>query len=183
MVATGSLLRRLVGSVEPPTVDWGAVFERELHRVFNYFRYRVADGATAEDLTSETFVKAWRGRSGFREDRGRVSSWLLTIARHVAIDHYRRHHPQVPLDLAPTPSTDATPETLLLRRAEFERLSALLRVLPERERELIALKYGAGASNREIAGLTQLSESNVGTILHRTVRDLRARWYEEGGES
>jgi RNA polymerase sigma-70 factor (ECF subfamily) len=182
MVATRGLLRRLVGSVEPAEIDWEAVYEQELGRVFNYFRYRVADGPTAEDLTSETFVKAWRGRSGYREDRGKVSSWLLAIARNVAIDHYRRHQPQVPLETAPAPSTDSTPERLLLRRAELERLSALLRALPERERELIALKYGAEASNREIAGLTQLSESNVGTILHRTVLSLRARWHEEGGD-
>jgi len=48
--------------------------------------------------------------------------------------------------------------------------------LPARERELLALKYGAGSNNREIAVVTGLSESNVGTILHRTVQALRERW-------
>ena len=57
---------------------------------------------------------------------------------------------------------------------------ALLAALPERERELLALKYGADATNRAIATITGLGESNVGTILHRTVVSLRARW-DEGG--
>ena len=48
--------------------------------------------------------------------------------------------------------------------------------LPGRERELLALKYGAGMTNRTISEITGISESNVGTVLHRTVRALRERW-------
>ena len=68
-----------------------------------------------------------------------------------------------------------------MQRADFLRLSALLADLPERDRELLALKYGAGATNRAIAKLTGLGESNVGTILHRVVAALRTRWAESGG--
>jgi len=63
---------------------------------------------------------------------------------------------------------------------ERRRLAGLLAGLPARERELLALKYGAGATNRAIARLTGLSESNVGTILHRTIESLRTAW-DEGG--
>ena len=52
----------------------------------------------------------------------------------------------------------------------------LIAGLPDRERELLALKYGAGATNRAIADVTGISESNVGTILHRTVQKLRTEW-------
>ncbi len=55
-------------------------------------------------------------------------------------------------------------------------LARLLCELPTREAELIALKYGAGLTNRAIAQLTGLSESNVGTILHRTVQQLKQMW-------
>ncbi len=85
----------------------------------------------------------------------------------------------MPLEDAAVPDT-VTPETEAVRRDEQRRLEALLAGLPPRERELIALKYGAGATNRAIATLTGLSESNVGTILHRTVGTLRAAW-DEGG--
>jgi RNA polymerase sigma-70 factor (ECF subfamily) len=69
-------------------------------------------------------------------------------------------------------------EEVVAEREERDRLAALLARLPARERELIALKYGAGLTNREIARLSGLSETNVGTILHRTVQRLREEWEE-----
>ena len=60
--------------------------------------------------------------------------------------------------------------------SDLARLGALLETLPQREQELVALKYGAEATNRAIAELTGLSESNVGTILHRVVQALRRDW-------
>ena len=67
-------------------------------------------------------------------------------------------------------------EISLERQSDLSRLASLTRELLPRDRELIALKYGAGISNRDIARLTGLTESNVGTILHRVVQSLRARW-------
>ncbi len=174
--------RQIVPAAAATVVDWDEVYEQELPRVFNYFRYRLADRAAAEDLTSETFEKAWRARGRYRADRGSVSGWLFAIARNVAIDHYRRRRPVVPLDAAPLLSDIPDPEDAALREAERRRLAALLGALPTRERDLIALKYGAQLTNREIARQTRLSETNVGTILHRTVSSLRARWHAEGGE-
>jgi RNA polymerase sigma-70 factor (ECF subfamily) len=58
----------------------------------------------------------------------------------------------------------------------MRRLALLLQTLPDRDRDLMALKYGAEMSNRDIARATGLSESNVGTILHRAVQALRERW-------
>jgi RNA polymerase sigma-70 factor (ECF subfamily) len=173
-------VRQVVPAARALRVDWDAVFEHELPRVYNYFRYRVPGNAVAEDLTSETFEKAWRARGRYREERGSVSGWLYAIARNVAIDHFRRSRQVVPLDEAPLRSNDRDPEQLALERANRERLRELLEALPQRERELIALKYGAQANNREIARVTGLSESNVGTILHRTVSSLRALWHAQG---
>ena len=62
-----------------------------------------------------------------------------------------------------------------------ERLQNLLLELSERERDLIALKYGAGLNNREVATIMGLSESNVGTVLHRTVKQLRQKWDDDNG--
>jgi RNA polymerase sigma-70 factor, ECF subfamily len=173
------ILEWLAPAVPAETVDWDAAYREQMPRVFNYFRYRGFDRATAEDLTSATFEKAWRARDRYRRDRAAVSTWLLAIARNVAIDHFRRKHPEVPLAEGGA-RDEETPETDALRAAQSLRLTELLRALPERERELLALKYGADATNRAIATLTGLSESNVGTILHRTVVSLRSRW-DEGG--
>jgi RNA polymerase sigma-70 factor (ECF subfamily) len=160
-------------------VDWDDVYRRELPRILNFFRYKTGDRGLAEDLASLTFEKAWRGRSGYRHDVAGFSTWLFTIARNVAIDHFRRRKIEVPLEDKHDPPSSTTPEDAALKRADCERLAVLLATLPDRERELVALKYGAELTNRAIAGITGLSETNVGTILHRTVQALRSRWTPE----
>jgi RNA polymerase sigma-70 factor (ECF subfamily) len=173
------ILEWLTPAVPVEGVDWEAVYREEMPRVFNYFRYRGFERSTAEDLTSATFEKAWRARDRYRRERAAISTWLLAIARNVAIDHFRRSRSEVPLDVE-VAGDEETPEAAALRAGQSHRLTEMLRDLPERERELLALKYGADATNRAIATITGLSESNVGTILHRTVVSLRARW-DDGG--
>jgi RNA polymerase sigma-70 factor (ECF subfamily) len=159
------------------SIDWDAFYEAELPRIYNFFRYRVGCTAEAEDLTAATFEKAWRARERYRRDLASFATWLLTIARNVAVDHFRRRRDEVGLDAAAQQAApDKTPEQASGLRSDVDRLSALLATLPPREREILALKYGAEATNRTIAKVTGLSESNVGTIIHRTLKDLRARW-------
>jgi RNA polymerase sigma-70 factor (ECF subfamily) len=157
--------------------DWEQVYAEQLPRVLNFFRYRLGDTADVEDLTARTFEKAWRARDRYRRDVAGFTTWLLTIARNVAIDHLRARRPYEPLEVAAdVPSSDATPEQQVLQHSEAQRLAALLATLPPRERDLMAMKYGADMTNRAIARATGLSESNVGTILHRAVESLRVRW-------
>ncbi len=177
MAVEGTGSGNLLGWLTPANeADWDALYAEQLPRVYNFFRYRVGDGPEAEDLTSVTFEKAWRARHRYRRDLGAFTTWLLTIARNVAIDHYRQARSFVPLEDAAHVPGGPTPEELAAQRSDAERLAALLGKLPERERELVALRYGAGLTNRAIARLTGLSESNVGTILHRTIQELRAGW-------
>jgi len=157
--------------------DWDQVYAEQLPRVLNFFRYRLGGTAEAEDLTARTFEKAWRARHRYRRDLAGFSTWLLTIARHVAIDHLRARQRYEPIEAAAAvPSRDDTPEQQAVDHSEAQRLAALLATLEPRQRELVAMKYGAGMTNRAIAHATGLSESNVGTILHRAVESLRARW-------
>ena len=155
-----------------------SLYHIELPRIYNFFRYRVGDGQIAEDLTADTFEKAWRKRHNYRHDLASFSTWLFTIARRVAIDHYRRHRPYSSLESISQIAADETLEDLTQMRSDFNRLSFLLIQLEDRDRELVALRYGAGLTNRAIAGLTGLTESNVGVILHRTLKKLRADWEE-----
>ncbi|MBN2394405.1 MAG: sigma-70 family RNA polymerase sigma factor [Anaerolineae bacterium] len=160
------------------TVDWDALYADELPRVYNFFRYRVYDHQVAEDLTATTFERAWRSRNQYRRDRSGFSTWLFTIARNVAIDYYRRRRTDGSLQ-ADLPSDAAPLDEGQQLRDDVRQLKRLLATLPPRERELIALKYGAGLTNRAIAQLVGLSETNVGTILHRVVKQLRTQWEQE----
>lgn len=154
-------------------IDWEAVYKEYLPRVYNFFRYRVGDASLSEDLTADVFEKAWRGRARFRRDLGALSTWLFTIARNVATDHFRRNGRELPLEAVREQPDPISLEETAQHNHDFAKLNSLLSKLPARECELIALKYGADLTNREIVQLTRLSESNVGTILHRTVERLR----------
>ena len=167
-------LMRWIASAEP---DWDAVYAEQLPRVYNFFRYRCGPGADVEELTSRTFEKAWRARHRYRRDLAGFGTWLLSIARNVAIDEFRAKRPHLPLEaVADLPAGGRGPEEAAVLQSDAARLAALLERLPERDRELISLKFGAGMANREIAAATGLSESNVGTILSRAVQTLRRQW-------
>jgi RNA polymerase sigma-70 factor (ECF subfamily) len=177
MAGESVVIGRMLAWVAPATdADWDAVYREQLPRVYNYFRFRVGDGPEAEDLTSVTFEKAWRARHRYRRDLSAFTTWLLTIARNVAIDHYRQRRRHEPLEAAEEVAGGSTPEQDAERRSQIELLTRQLESLPDRERELLALRYGASLGYREIARLTGLTETNIGTILSRTVQSLRDGW-------
>src|SRR5262249_56685607 len=100
-MAIGDEVFGRIWALEPAReADWDALYADQLPRVYNYFRYRVGDGAVAEDLTSLTFEKAWVARNRYRRDLAAFSTWLMTIARNVAIDHYPRRRQHSPLEAA-----------------------------------------------------------------------------------
>lgn len=157
----------------PEEIDWEVSYREYLPRVYNFFLYRIGDRSLAEDLTAATFEKAWRGRSRFRRDLSAFSTWLFTIARNVGIDYFRKKESDISLDAVREQADPASLEEIVQRKHDSTRLRSLLSQLPTRERELVAFKYGAGLTNRDIARLTYLSESNVGIILYRVVAKLR----------
>ena len=179
MAIVETLFGRLWATSATDAVDWEAVYAEQLPRVYNFFRYRLGDAA-AEDLTATTFLKAWTARGRYRADRAGTSTWLMAIARNVAVDHWRSRRNVVPLEEAEGMPAADDPAAAAEHGSDVQRLEVLLSGLPERERELVALKYGAEMTNRAIAELTGLSESNVGTLLHRTVVRLRGEWDREG---
>ena len=83
-------------------------------------------------------------------------------------------------ETAEIPSSDSSPDEELLKGEERDKLYACLAQLPPDEQEIIRLKFGAELTNREIARMLGLSESNVGTKLYRTVRKLRDGFRESG---
>lgn len=156
-------------------IDWNSVVNNELPRLYNYFRYRLGDEGVAEDLTSVVLEKGWLKRHRYRKDRAAFSVWLFSIAKNEVIGYLRKRQVSLPISMAETAS-DETIEHSLEQSQEIQQLSCLLAGLSERERELISLKFGADLNNREIAAITGLSESNVGTLLSRVLQKLREQW-------
>ena len=158
--------------------SFARVYDEHVWRVYGFFAYRLGRRDTAEDLTQATFERALRAWSRFDPRRASESTWLLTIARNLLIDHYRRDRSSLtePIDEELAPVVPG-PEAHLTTSPEL--LSALTR-LTERDREVLALRFGGDMSGPEIAKLLNLSLVNVQQILSRSLRKLR-RLLEEAG--
>jgi len=142
--------------------DWAQVYDEQWPRVLGFFRYRLGETPDLEELTARTFEKAWPSRHEYEHDADGFTTWLLTIARYVALDHlYARTAPHAVMQ----PDADG-------REVRLKRLSP-------RERELIAFKYGAGLTKPAIARATGVSERSVAAILQRAVEALAsAGWMD-----
>jgi RNA polymerase sigma-70 factor (ECF subfamily) len=157
-------------------LEFKNLYLRDLPRIYNYFRFRVGDEKIAEDLTSATFEKAWKNRHRYKSDLSAFSTWIHTIANRIAIDYYRRDQRSgVKISLGNLPSHQ-DPDDIIEKKDDLNKLSNLLKTLSSREREVVSMKYGLELTNKEIAKLTKLSESNIGVILHRSLKQLRKKW-------
>lgn len=139
-----------------------------VRRVYAYVAYRMGDGADAEDATSEVFERALRYRSGYDASKGSPAAWLIGIARRV-VDSAQAARRTTTDEIGETAS-DEDLERDTLRRMT---LAAALGRLKSRDRELIALRYGADLTSRQIAELLELSQNAVEVAVHRALGRLR----------
>ena len=129
----------------------------------------------AEDLVADVFERAFVKADTLRNDEA-FSTWLFTIARNVIISHARKRQretvvdPDVLREIAPS---GTSVEGDILLREEMRTVSKLLQDFPQREQDIISLKFDAELTNGQIAQIMSLSEPNVRVILFRTLRKLR----------
>jgi RNA polymerase sigma factor (sigma-70 family) len=156
---------------------FGRAYETEFPRVYSYVRYRVRNTETAEDLTSQVFLKSLDRFSTYEAAKGEIRTWLLGIARNVVRDYFRtlRRWKWVPIAyFQDQASGEPTPEQHTMTGQQRERVLAALAQLSERERDVLGLKFAGGLTNRTIAQLTGLGESHVGVIVYRAIGKLRS---------
>jgi len=161
------------GAQERPAESFEDLYERTFPRVYAYVASLLRDRSAAEDVTAQAFERAYRKRRSYRPARGSMDAWLFGIARNAALDELRKRKRRAVLETDPEDSAAPAPHDqteLALRR---ETVRAALATLDGQERDLIALKFAGGLSNVEIARVLRMSESNVGTRLHRTITKLR----------
>lgn len=159
--------------------DFADLYSAHIDAIFNYALFRVGDRALAEDLAADTFERAWRARHRYRPDRADFTAWLFTIARRVVIDGQRRRARRPLADLDDRqPDRNPLPEDQLETNERRSYLRRLVQALDPQAQELIALKFGAGMTNRRIAQVLGKSETAVGSALYRAIQKLRAQWEE-----
>jgi RNA polymerase sigma-70 factor (ECF subfamily) len=138
-----------------------------IRRVYAYVAYRIGDGPAAEDVTSDVFERALRYRDRFDGRRGEPVAWLLGIARRSIADELAAR-PELadPVDVP----ADGDLAVEAARRID---LASALATLGDRDRELVALRYGADLTARQIAEVTGSRTNAVEVALHRALARLR----------
>ena len=159
--------------------DASVIFEGDYQRIFRYIMSMILDTAEAEDLTQETFLRAYRRRDSLREE-GAQSAWLYRIATHVCLDRLRQYARRAPkeaeidpdeVDIAEsdTPSLQQTIE----RDEMSECVQAYLNRLSDNYRAAILLHDMHELTSPEIAQLLGVSLDTVKIRLHRARNKLR----------
>jgi len=147
-----------------------------IRRVYAYAAYRLGAGADAEDVTSDTLERALRYRGSFDPRKGQPATWLLGIARRCVDEHLARR--QVVASEGQEEASAGDLEAESVARVDLAR--ALARLEP-RDQELLALRYGADLTARQIGELLGLQTNAAEVALHRALERLRAAFRRQDG--
>jgi RNA polymerase sigma-70 factor (ECF subfamily) len=150
------------------------LYDRYFGKVYNYVRYHVRVPDEADDVTGRIFEAALKAYGAYDPAKAPVHAWLFGIARNAVIDWARGRRPQVPLDeIAEMAGSDPRADAVLEDKEQAGLLLEAVGTLDERSRDIIALKFSSGMTNRDIAAMTGLGESNVGILVYRAVKKMQ----------
>lgn len=168
---------------EHPIIDaeaFAGLYDQAHLSVFRYV-YGLSGGPQqdAEDITSETFMRAWNTRQRFTGNEQAALGWLLQIARNLVIDVSRRNKVRAVdenVNLESLLDMSALPEADLVTREQAKILWNMLIDLPEDTREMLTLRYLLGWQVKRIASYLDLAENNVSVRIRRALNSLQRNW-------
>jgi RNA polymerase sigma-70 factor (ECF subfamily) len=175
-------LRRENENAIPNSEVFTRLYEETYLIVFRYL-YGLSGGPRqeVEDLTAETYARAWKTRETFTGDGRAALGWLLRIARNLAIDLSRHRKVRdidenIPVELLA--DLNGIPEIDVITREQIALLWRMLGTLPEDVREILVLRYILDWQVKQVAAHLGVSENNVSVIIRRAFKSLRQVWSE-----
>jgi RNA polymerase sigma-70 factor (ECF subfamily) len=167
-----------MGEVSAASVEaFAELYDRYCDRAYRVAFSVCRDDGCAQDAVQEAFLSVWNSRSSYRAQQGTVAAWLLTVARHRAIDlarrdaKHRRRANEDALDRLRAP--DEVCEDAI-KREEADRLKASLALLPDAQQEVITLAFYGQLSHTEIATRIGLPPGTVKGRMRLGLQKLRA---------
>ena len=164
--------------------SFAQLFNKTHLPVFRYI-YGIHGGPKdeVEDLTSETFIRAWKARHRFKGEEDAALRWLIQIARNLVIDSSRRskvrgtHQSIEDIGMhVNLHSRDLSPEDQIANQEQYQTLGLLLNNLPYQQREMLVLRYMLGWQVKQIASHLNMAENTVSVYLRRILSRLRKDW-------
>lgn len=167
------LARRAINDAEAFT----ELYQHFFPRVYNFIYARMKNHDEADDVVSETFMKAYENLSKYDPYRAAFSTWLFRIASNVMTDHFRKTQSRGEIEWdetfeSPIDEHEEPENQALSAEGKAEILKAMDK-LNERERRIVELKYFSGIGNKEIAEILNTSANSVGVVLHGALKKLK----------
>ncbi len=153
---------------------FGELYSIYLDRIYRYIFYQVRDKMTAEDLTEEIFVKAWKALGGYQRNSPTFTAWLYRIAHNHVVDYFRTRRQHQSLDEEMPVATDS-PEQEVEEKIMQQELAEAISYLPPQQRQVIILKFIEEMDNREIAQIMRKSEGAIRVMQMRALLALRKK--------
>jgi len=150
---------------------FGELYKLYVEQVYSYLLSRIGNVHEAEDITAQTFLVAFESFNRFRQE-DHFASWLFTIARNKAMDHFRQRKDTTPIDDINGMPVDNDPMNGVIQSEQTAVLSKLIRALPEEDRELLRLRFLAAMSFPEIAHFLHRNEEAVKKSVYRLLARL-----------
>jgi len=154
---------------------FGQLYDRYVDVVFRFILFRVSDRPLAEDLTSETFLRALRRISSVSYQGRDVGAWFVTIARNLVLDHVKSSRYRLEMttaDILDSSADDRGPEHEVVEEATAAELMRCVAQLGRDQQECIMLRFMQGLSVSETAAVMGRNEGAVKALQHRAVRRL-----------
>ncbi len=155
--------------------SFGRLYDEYVDQIFRYIYYKVGNFAEAQDLTGQTFLKAFENIYSYELRDVAFSSWLYRIAHNLVVDYFRRESKRenVPIDeQPPAASTRGNPVETVMADMESERLYGAMRKLTHNQREVLVLKFIDNLSNGQVAEIMGISVGAVKSTQKRGLLSL-----------
>ena len=155
--------------------DFESLYGEFFPKIYNYIFYRLLDRDQTDDLVSEVFTRAFEKLDTYDERKAQFSTWIFTIARNALIDEQRRKKEIASLDAdVPDIPSSVDVQMAFIQGEERKALYSLIAKMNERDRDIIAMKYFAGMTNRKIAAELGMNESTVSSVVYNAMSKLRS---------
>ena len=171
----------LVAAARVQPEVFGQLYQRHVAPIYRYVRTRTASGEEAADVTQGVFIKAMASLDRYQPGSP-FTAWLFRIARNASTDAYRRRRKLVGLDALPEPVLESmadSPEDVVLKQERLSRLRTLVAGLDSDKQELLALRFGAGLTLRQIGEVVGKREGAIKKQMSRVMAALKEQYFEQ----